>query len=386
MAIRVSQEVDLYTQENIATLPWPSDGSLAYEQHCLVPFVEQGAHTFIRNVETEFSLLQVGRHVFPITVNWTEYKSSYVCSPYTHNISYALEELHNLDNKPIEWLCAIILKCLGILLKLGRINQTVHINNWLLSTNLYPDWKGHSIPDITKFCLNKWPKHAVIFRSINQCHEKEAFVEFKSAGYQFFLTRQVYVFDGRNPEYLNKINFKRDWQLLQKSHYQWVKHSEIYENDIPRIIELYRDLYLEKYSYHNPQFTEAYIHLCLKEGLLILHGLRHPSGRLDGVIGYFTRNEVMTTPIVGYDRALPKAFGLYRMLMAIVLKSAEDEQILLNLSAGAASFKRLRGGTGHLEYSALYLHHLPLYRRLPWYFLMILMNTVGIFIMRKYQL
>lgn len=382
----MSEEIELYTRENIDTFPWSSYKSLDYEANCLPPFVEQGVSTFIQNVETEFNLLKAGRHVFPITINRTEYHSSYVCSPYTHNISYALEELHNLGNKPIEALCSLILKCLGILLKLGRINQTVHINNWLLSTNLYPDWQGKPIADITNYCQEKWPQHAIVFRSINQCHEQEAFDKFAEAGYHFFLTRQVYVFDGRSPEYLKKINFRRDWQLLHKSQYQWVKHSEIQECDIPRIVDLYRDLYLDKYSYHNPQFTEKYIELCLKKQLLILNGLRNPAGQLDGVIGYFIRNGVMTTPLVGYDRSLPKAIGLYRMLIAIVLQTAANEQVLLNLSAGVASFKRLRGGTGHLEYSTLYLRHLPFYRRLPWHILMCLMNTAGTYVMRKYKL
>jgi hypothetical protein len=379
-------EIALFDKNTISSMEWPIDGSLSYEKNCLTPFVVEGAKRFIQNVETDFRLLKVGKHVFPVTINETEYSSSYVCSPYTHNVSYAKEELYNLGCKPIESLCRFILNILGIILKLGKINQTVHINNWLLSTNLYPDWEGEGINEITQFFLKNWPNHAIVFRSINQCHEQAAFDKFKEAGYQFFLTRQVYIFEGKNPTYLKTKNFKWDWKLLQKGPYKWVHHNEIEESDIPRILSLYNALYLDKYSYHNPQFTEEYLRLCLKEGLLTLHGLRHPDGHLDGIIGYFARNGIMTTPLVGYNRSLPQETGLYRMLMAITLKCAAEEAVTLNLSAGAASFKRHRGGIGYLEYSTLYLDHLPLYRKLPWQVLMTLMNTVGTYIMRKYQL
>jgi hypothetical protein len=266
--------------------------SFSYERRCLVPFIEAGATAFVQNVETDFRLLKAGKHVFPVTINHTEYASSYVCSPYTHNVSYAREELHNLDSKPLQWLCGRILDGLGLVLKVGRINQSIHVNNWLLSTNLYPDWGGDGIAEITRYFKAHWPRHALVFRSINQCYESAAYEKFRQAGYQFFLTRQVYVFDGKNPDYLKTKNFKWDWKLLQKSDYRWVRHDEILESDIPRILALYNDLYLKKYSYHNPQFTEKYLRLCLEEGLLTLHGLRTPEGRLDGIAGYFTRNGI----------------------------------------------------------------------------------------------
>ena len=53
-----------------------------------------------------------------------------------------------------------------------------------------------------------------------------------------------------------------------------------------------------------------------------MFGLRGPNGRLDGVVGCFVRNNVISSPLVGYDTTLPIDLGLYRMLSAIVLGEA----------------------------------------------------------------
>src|ERR1700688_3224732 len=93
-------EVILYDQHQLAILLWPD--ICQYEQAYLTPFVSSGAHRFITNVATQMQLLRAGSCYFPVTVNDTEYESSYVCSPYTACVSYAKEELNKLHNKPLE--------------------------------------------------------------------------------------------------------------------------------------------------------------------------------------------------------------------------------------------------------------------------------------------
>jgi len=98
---------------------------------------------------------------------------------------------------------------------------------------------------------------------------------------------------------------------------------------------------------------------------------------LQGVVGCFIRGGVMTVPIVGYNTGLPQRTGLYRMLMSMVLQEAAERSMLLHLSSGAAHFKRLRGGKPAIEYSAVYVRHLPAGRRIVWELLSFLLNRVG---------
>ncbi|MOA00134.1 hypothetical protein D3C78_1194820 [compost metagenome] len=148
---------------------------------------------------------------------------------------------------------------------------------------------------------------------------------------------------------------------------------------------MYKLLYLDKYSYDNPQFDEAFISLAKQTGILTLYGLRK-AGRLDAVMGYFSRNGVMTTPLFGYDTTLPQSIGLYRMLSACLIRQSRENGHLLHESAGAAQFKRNRGAAADFEYSAVYDSHLPLRRRWCWSFLDRLLNGAGVPLMRKMKL
>ena len=50
--------------------------------------------------------------------------------------------------------------------------------------------------------------------------------------------------------------------------------------------------------------------------------------------------------------------GLYRQLMALQLRLAREAGLKLHYSSGAGDFKRRRGGEAHLEYNAVFAHHL----------------------------
>ena len=70
-----------------------------------------------------------------------------------------------------------------------------------------------------------------------------------------------------------------------------------------------------------------------------------------GVIGRYEQHNTLTGPIVGYDTALPSKLGLYRRLRAINHGFARRGALLYNMSAGAESFKELRGGQASIEYT-----------------------------------
>jgi hypothetical protein len=83
-------------------------------------------------------------------------------------------------------------------------------------------------------------------------------------------------------------------------------------------------------------------------------------------------NDVMVSPVVGYDTSLPQSLGLYRRLAAVPVLTARECGVPLNLSAGVGRFKRLRGGEAVMEYLAVIDSHLPANRRFPWRFIEIL--------------
>ncbi len=73
--------------------------------------------------------------------------------------------------------------------------------------------------------------------------------------------------------------------------------------------------------------------------------------------------------------------------MAAVLKDAADTGKKVNLSAGAAHFKRTRGGRGSaIEYSAVLVAHLPERRQRAVHVLRTLTEKIGVPLMRRFKL
>src|SRR5690606_7977406 len=107
-------------------------------------------------------------HVFPVTINNTEWSNSYVCSPYTAYISYAKEEAKlKIKNTFLRFILNAFISTLSFYLKKTSINKVVHVNNFMLSTNPYPEWNGISLKELVSFLTKEFPKHAIIFRSLN---------------------------------------------------------------------------------------------------------------------------------------------------------------------------------------------------------------------------
>lgn len=341
---------------------------------------------WVSNVECHLDVFGCQDFVFPATVNYTEWNNSYVCSPYTAFVSYAREELAKLKSPLLEKALGHLITGLALLLRKANINRVVHINNWLLSTNLYPNWKGEGAETLHQSLRKKYPDHVLIFRSLNQKTNSELLKRLGQLGYRLLPSRQVYMFDARRSNLRQPKNYQRDIDLLHKTNYQVVTHQEFLESDFPRVVDLYNQLYLDKYSQHNPAFSESLIRLWHQHGILQMTGLRGSSGRLEGVVGIWERDGITTVPLVGYEMSIPQTIGLYRMLMAIAIEDAHRRSILLNLSAGAAHFKRLRGGEPELEYSAVYYAHLPWSKAVAWRVLDLLLSNLAAPLMRYFQL
>lgn len=326
--------------------------------------------------------------VLPISINEEEYVNSYVCSPYSHYVTYAKEELVLIQQRWLKFALKTLINCFGVFCKWCRINKTVHINNWLLSTNLYPALRSEQLAAVLSFLRECFPRHTLILRSLNAYTNAPLLEAARQHGCRLVPSRQIYLVEPANGDSITskaRWLLKRDRALVQKHGYSVVTANELQEQDIPRIIQIYNMLYLQKYSLCNPMFTEDFIRLALQEQTLQLVALRK-DGRVDAVLGYFCRNGVMTTPLFGYDTDLPLEIGLYRMLSALLFFIAQRNGHVLHESSGAAQFKRNRGAVADIEYSAVYDQHLSWPRRLCWIVLAGILDGVGVPLMKRYRL
>lgn len=376
-------EPTLYNHSNYKDLQWPLEAQ--YEHDYILPLLSKGSQEYVSNVQTHLQVLNIAKHLLPLTVNDAEYDNSYVCSFFTRYITYAKEELLILNNRLLRSVLFSLIDCLGVLLKAGNINQAACVNNWLLSTNLYPHLDGISIKNLTQFLITSFPKHTLVFPSLNH-HTNASLMELlQNNGYLLVPSREVFIFDKALKDYSKRRITQTDFDLLKKTPYRVVSHQEITEKDYDRIVELYNLLYIQKYSNCNPKFSAAFIKLCHQKNLLNFQGLRRSEGDLVGIIASFNRDKVLATPLLGYDTQLPLKDGLYRLLTVLSMKEAIEKKFIFNMSGGASEFKKWRGGVGFVEYNAVYYRHLPIYRRQLWHLLHFMMTEMGVPLLRKYK-
>jgi len=354
--------------------------------------IEASGIEAIHNVETGMLLLDTGTYQFPVSLNKGDERTdnSYVVSPLTTYTVYAKDELTRMRWPWLTWPLVWLINGIGILLKAAQIDKLVQVNNWLLSTNLYPsNWCGADIPEITNLLVTTYPEHAIAFRSLNHFSNAVLFKRLRLLGFVPVPSRQVYLFDARDgarASFLDHHNTRIDANFLSRTSYKIFHGHELSDKDFPRLEQLYNLLYLDKYCQLNPQFSADWLRCGQRDGWLQLRVLRTTEGRIDGVLGWFSNEQIMTAPIVGYDTALPKKLGLYRLLTQMCLQEAVSRQCLLNFSSGAAHFKRLRGGQPEIEYSMVYVQHLSTRRRLVWSLLSCLLCKIGVPMMRSFKL
>jgi hypothetical protein len=337
-------------------------------------------------------LLDTGRFIFPVSVNNGDEpaNNSYVVSPLTTYTGYAVDELRRMDRPLVSWPANRIINFVGRRLKAARIDQLVQINNWLLSTNLYPcNWDGGDLAELKHFMIDSFPEHAIAFRSLNRFSNATLIDRLKSLKFVAIPSRQVYLFDardGKKAEFLGRHNTRIDAKLLQKTSYEVVSGGDLSADDFPRLEQLYNQLYLEKYSSLNPQLSAEWLRHGQRDGWLKLHVLRTADNRIDGVVGWFSNECILTAPIVGYDTSLPQSLGLYRLITQMCLQESVKRRCILNFSSGASLFKRHRGGRPEIEYSMVFVDHLAAGRARAWRMLSHVLHSVGIPIMKTFKL
>jgi len=344
------------------------------------------SEAFVRNLRTGIDAVQAGEACLPVTINHGEPGNAWVCSPYTTYASYAMEEVARLG-KP--WL-AVPLKGLirgaAGMLRRARIDHAVTLNNWLVSTNAWPRLRDVDIDRALDEARARWPGHAVWLRSLNAAHHADWLAALADRGGVLLPSRQVYLFEDIASLARKRRDLKHDLALLRNDDRLVCVPLGDDPADFVRAEQLYAELYIDKYSPLNPQYRHALIRAWRDAGLLQMFGLRDGAGGLQGVVGLFTFGNLITSPIVGYDTSLPQSLGLYRRLAACVLREGITQQRMVNLSAGVAHFKRQRGGVPAIEYSVVFTRHLPPERRRAIHALGWLARTVGVPVMRKYQL
>ena len=355
----------LYTRENIASIEWPDLPDSDYARRYLLPMMMDGPQKYIRNVyNTQLMIAKIENVIIPITITDFHLDNTYTCSPYSHYVSYGgFEEVRHLNKPVIELLIKAVMHPVAWYFRATELDKVVYVNNYLLSTNLYPSIAAAQLEVLCE-ALPKWfPDRVIVFRSVDRRKNPHVFEVLQNKNYEMVLSRQVWYMEPEDARHTRQ--YKEDVRVLRKHGYDIVDGKDLSDDELQRALHLYNLLYLEKYSYYNPQFTFEFMKLARDEEILHLRALQR-DGQINAVMGFFIRNGAMTQPLFGYDTSLPQEEGLYRLLTLITLQEGLKRNLLIHASGGVGKFKKIRGGRSVIEYNAVYHAHLPKKRQMPW--------------------
>ena len=137
----------------------------------------------------------------------------------------------------------------------------------MLSTNLHPDSLKASVPLVTRILVERFPGHAVLLKNVHAREDALLPQAFMEEGYEWIASRQVYFFDGRAGDFRMRSTVRRDErELVNLREYRVVAHGEFTREDVPRIADLYHQLYVQKHSRLNPRYTEHFVRRALQDG------------------------------------------------------------------------------------------------------------------------
>ena len=366
--------------------PMPLDSFAANAAAYLQRYAGRNASELAGNLQARIEALDAGPLQLPVTVNdGGEADNAWVCSPRSTYIDYAAEEARRLLPRALGSSVAGLCTQLGRLADACALDRAVTLNNWCLSTNLYPAVAALDLDRAIDQARQRWPGHALWWRSLNGHDNADWLAALQARGFSLIASRQVWLY----PDLAGAArlpNMRADARLLQRRDLHWCGNDAIDADDAPRIARLYAQLYMDKYSRWNPDYRPQMIADWQQRGLLRLEGWRDGQGQLQCIAGMFGSERQVSTPLVGYNTEAPPAMALYRTLTATSYRHARESGRQLNLSAGAARFKRLRGGIAAIEYSAVWAPAQARRTRALLAALGLLTRRIGEPLMRHYRL
>lgn len=339
---------------------WPAGRQM---ERRYIEAVARGGPGLVANVRTRWLALRSGERLYPVTVNNGEYGDSYVCLPHSAYVLYGRRELELVDVGLLKPLLRAGLLLVDLALRLARANHIVHVDNWLLSTNLHGDWDGSDAQAIREYLQSLFPQHVIAVRSVDPWSSPGLDAALRADGWLMLPSRQVWVVSDLNSQWRPRRATGHDRRLLAGSGLLVEDVRTLRPGDAERIAQLYRMLYVDKYSGLNPVFTPAWIVCTHETGAIRYRVARDDDGAIQSVAGSLVRGDVLTPPVVGYDTTKPRDAGLYRIASYLFTEQAEQLGLRMNSSAGAADFKRIRGARPVIECTAVWVGHLSLWRR-----------------------
>ena len=204
----------------------------------------------------------------PSGPNRSEPTGTYVCSRHTAYIRYAREELTTLPARQFDLPLRGLIATFDHLLRLARIDDFVHLNNWLLSTNLVGGLDVEDGQALANDLAAAFPRSLLALRLLNNVAHACLIERLQAGGWVLLPSRQIYLIADIERDWRPRTEARHDRVLIGDGRYSRDEIAVMSQRDAERIAAL------------SPAFTPAFIELTHALGMIRYVGLRDAAGRL----------------------------------------------------------------------------------------------------------
>jgi Acetyltransferase (GNAT) domain len=335
------------------------------------PIVTHGLQWCAPNAHADVRWLQVGDRRWRVAVTRPVSRNSYVVSATGQYLDYAQDEIHRLKSRLGRVASRVTMGALSPMLR--ALDPIVVLDALPVSTVLHEkrtesEWKA-----ALDAARAEYPSLPIVIRSLDTVESSRELTMLQSFGLSRIVSRLVFHQDPRRECFWQIRNVQHDLRLERNAPMRW---RALEPCDTTAIARLYWQLYGEKHSTMNPQFTSDWLAHGVSCGVLWGEGAEI-DGRLVAAFLAYRVADVMTNPVFGYDTSLPQALGLYRRLSLRTMEVARDRELRIHASSGAPGFKASRGGEPALEYHAVDLRGVAGMQGTAWRVQIALANKIG---------
>lgn len=331
----------------------------------LLAMQQEGVHSYVQNVRTTLHEVAEEELFLPLTQNEAEYENSYVVSN-TYFRFYAQKQLKARFPR-LTPLLSPLFSLLSLSLKLLKVNRVVLVNNWLLTTSLYPPLTAEQTRSLLAKLRARFPGYLLVFRHLIPHLSNPLLHALKEEGLKLIRTRSIFLYDPQSTTLSRRAQRHRrqDAELIERHGYTLVRSPHLSSKDFVAMRRLYRKIYLEKHTPYSPDYTEKYLEKAQQSGFMDFICVKK-EGRIDACIGIVAQHGAMAVPFVGYDNESAASSILYRIVMELILTEAEKRGAILNDGSGGEKAKTYRGLRPHPEFTAIDTSTLSWSKRLLW--------------------
>jgi hypothetical protein len=267
--------------------------------------------------------------------------------------SYALTRLHDVRSPTLRCLIRTIATSAAMALEFIRADECAMLDNLPFSTILH---KPFNEIDLQKGieAARSIGQRRVVIRGLNDIEHQDHLRWLAKSNFVSIPYRRVFlVADPAAARGSSRVT-RRELRLLGKfSGNSLCLNLTLSNADVDLVTSMYRDLYFNRYSTENADYSSSFVRHALDVGFLQSLTLKDKRGEIGGFLGFYEDSLQIAAPMIGWSREYARSIPIYRILMIEIFRHALETGKQLNWSSGVSKFRTLRGATPALEYLSI---------------------------------